>query len=144
MPWQLDFVKVRGLFQVCLILSLVFPMIIIMKKKVFFLFILILFCFVCTAESYTKVTVELPNGEGVLYSTFYCFNDLQTGRVLAKELYNIDNLDTILKAGRFKRLVMIPPGSAITKYNYAVMTHAHEFWFFENRDDGWLWGTGRY
>ena len=32
----------------------------------------------------------------------------------------------------------------LSAYNVAIMTHNKEFWFFENRDDGWLWGTGRY
>ena len=93
---------------------------------------------------YKTVTVPLPYGEKELYSTFYCFNDLKTGEQLAKELYGVYDLKKILKAGRFKKLIPVPLGSELTAYNYSIMTYGHEFWFFENRDDGWLWGTGRY
>ena len=119
-------------------------------KKSFLSFVfslLFLFCSVCSfaeKQDYKIVYVELPWGQTTLLSTFYCFNELQTGRELAASLYNVKDLDKILKAGRFKKLMPVPPGSEISAYNFAIMTHNQEFWFFENRDDGWLWGTGRY
>lgn len=111
--------------------------------EVFFFFALAA-GFSVSEKKYKTVTVELPRETGVLFSTFYCFNDLETGRALAEELYGIKNLDEILKAGGFKKLMAIPVGSEIAAFNFAIMTHNREFWFFENRDDGWLWGTGRY
>ncbi len=107
----------------------------------------ILFACLCAfadEREYKKVTVEIPYHGTTLYSTFFCFDDLQTGRQLAKELYGIEDLDKILRSGRFKRLMAVPPGSEISAYNFSIMTYGREFWFFENRDDGWLWGTGRY
>lgn len=97
-----------------------------------------------SGRGYKRVTVEIPFHSTTLYSTFFCFNDLQTGRELAEELYGIGDLDKILRSGRFKRLMAIPVGSEISSYNFSIMTYGREFWFFENRDDGWLWGTGRY
>ena len=114
-----------------------------MKKSILIL-VIIFFSFFSFCENAKKITVEIPRGNSSIHSTFYCFNELETGRKLAKEIYRVNDLDKILRAGRFKKLMMIPPGSEITAYNYSIMTFDHEFWFFENRDDGWLWGTGRY
>ncbi|WP_147614132.1 hypothetical protein [Treponema pectinovorum] len=114
-----------------------------MKKS----FLFAIFIFLCTysfSKDYKIVDVELPYGSTTLKATFYCFNDLKTARKLSKELYNVDDLDKILKAGRFKKLIPIPVGSEISAYNFSIMTYDREFWFFENRDDGWLWGIGRY
>ena len=119
------------------------------KNSWFSAFVVFLF-FVCQTgifaqkSGYKIVQVELPWGKTVLYSTFYCFNDVETGRNLAEELYGVKNLDKILKAGRFRKLMAIPVGSELSAYNFAIMTYNKEFWFFESRDDGWLWGTGRY
>lgn len=113
-----------------------------------FLAVFFFFClssgFSASEKKYKTVTVELPRGNSVLYATFYCFNDLETGRALAEELYGVKNLDKILKTGGFKKLMAIPVGSEIAAFNFAVMTYNKEFWFFENRDDGWLWGSGWY
>ena len=79
----------------------------------------------------------------VIFIFFVC----QTGIFAQKSGYKIvqvKNLDKILKTGRFKKLMAVPVGSELSAYNFAIMTHNKEFWFFENRDDGWLWGTGRY
>ncbi|WP_296668437.1 MULTISPECIES: hypothetical protein [unclassified Treponema] len=120
------------------------------KKNSWFAAFVVFLFFVCQTgifaqkSGYKIVQVELPWGKTVLYSTFYCFNDLETGRNLAEELYGVKNLDKILKAGRFRKLMAIPVGSELSAYNFAIMTYNKEFWFFESRDDGWLWGTGRY
>ena len=120
------------------------------KKNSWFADFVVFLFFVCQTgifaqkSGYKIVQVELPWGKTVLYSTFYCFNDLETGRNLAEELYGVKNLDKILKAGRFRKLMAIPVGSELSAYNFAIMTYNKEFWFFESRDDGWLWGTGRY
>ena len=120
------------------------------KKNSWFAVFVIFIFFVCQTgifaqkSGYKIVQVELPWGKTVLYSTFYCFDDLETGRNLAEKLYGVKNLDKILKTGRFKKLMAVPVGSELSAYNFAIMTHNKEFWFFENRDDGWLWGTGRY
>ena len=120
------------------------------KKNSWFAAFFFFLFFVCQTgifaqkSGYKIVQVELPWGKTVLYSTFYCFNDLETGRNLAEELYGVKNLDKILKAGRFRKLMAIPVGSELSAYNFAIMTYNKEFWFFESRDDGWLWGTGRY
>lgn len=120
------------------------------KKNSWFAVFVIFIFFVCQTgifaqkSGYKIVQVELPWGKTVLYSTFYCFNDLETGRKLAEKLYGVKNFDKVLKTGRFKKLMAVPVGSELSAYNFAIMTHNKEFWFFENRDDGWLWGTGRY
>lgn len=124
----------------------------IMKKSFFVCLCLVLLSFFCVElfagnpqnNKYRIVHVELPWGQTTLFSTFYCFNELDDGRILARELYGIENLDKILKAGRFKKLMTLPVGSELSAWNYAIMTHNKEFWFFENRDDGYLWGTGRF
>ena len=113
-----------------------------------FLAVFFFFClssgFSASEKKYKTVIVELPRGSSGLYATFYCFNDLKTGRALAEELYGIKNLDKVLKTGGFKKLMAIPVGSEIAAFNFAIMTYNKEFWFFENRDDGWLWGSGWY
>lgn len=116
-----------------------------MKARRFFLTVILFCSFECAfSEDYRKVYVDLPYGEKTLKSTFFCFNDLATGAELAFDLYGIRDLKSELRRGGFKKLMMIPPGSEISAYNYSVMTYGREFWFFENRDDGWLWGTGWY
>ncbi len=103
-----------------------------------------MFSALISGEEYKIVYVDLPYGLTTLKSTFYCFNELDTGVQLAEKLYNVKDLKNELKKGGFKKLIPVPVGSEITSYNYSIMTYNHEFWFFENRDDGWLWGTGRY
>lgn len=112
-------------------------------KKVFVSFILQL-CFICFAGEYKKVPVDLPYGPTTLKVLFYCFNDLETGQEIADFLYKKMDLKAELKKGGFKKLMVVPPGSEITAWNYSIMSYEREFWFFENRDDGWLWGTGRW
>ena len=122
-----------------------------MIKKIFLILVFLL-SFFCAGvlfafernSDYKTVLVKLPYGQTELYATFYCFNDFSVGEQLAKELYEVKNLKNVVKAGGFKKLMPIPPGSGITSFNYSIMTYGREFWFFENRDDGWLWGTGRY
>ena len=66
-----------------------------------FLAVFFFFClssgFSASGKKYKTVTVELPRGNSVLYATFYCFNDLETGRALAEELYGVKNLDKSIK-----------------------------------------------
>lgn len=115
----------------------------ILKKKLILIFLLI-FSFCTFAENFKKIYVDLPIGQTTLRSTFFCFNDLETGKTLAFELFGIKDLESVLKDGGFKKLMLCPVGSEIAFYNYAIMIYEKEFWFFENRDDGFLWGTGRY
>ena len=93
-------------------------------------------------EDYVKVYVELPYGPTTLVSTFFCFNEMETGEKLASEFFNVNGLPKILKNVEFTKLQPVSPGSKISGFNYAIMCHNREFWFFKNQDDGFLWGAG--
>ena len=114
-----------------------------MVKKFFFI-ILIFISFSLYSLDFDIVTVDLPYGETTLKATFYCFNDLETGQALADKLFKPINLKNELRKGGFKKLMILPVGAKISGYNYSIMIYEREFWFFETRDDGWLWGTGRW
>lgn len=95
-------------------------------------------------EQYKKIFVELPYGSSTILSTFFVFNDIETGNYVAKEFFGINDFANIARTHQFERLIPLPLGSELSAWNYAIMRWRHEFWIFKNNDDGYLWGFGFY
>ena len=109
------------------------------RKKVLSSFILLMSLTFISAYEKVPVTISFKKG-GELYTSFYCFNDLEEGKKIAEEIFHIKKFDE-LSRGKREKVMPVPLGTNVGYYDWAVFGYKDEFWLFENRN-GFLWGRG--
>ena len=104
-------------------------------------FVLALLALASLAFPYERVPVVLNfKGGGELHTFFYCFNDVSEGKRIAEEIFDVGNYDEFA-SGRRERVIPVPLGTNVGRYDWAIFCYGAEFWLFEVRN-GFLWGRG--
>lgn len=92
-------------------------------------------------QKYNSSITEIPAGNNSLFVRVYYFNSMEEGSEIAQEIYGIKNFSQFEKVP-FTKLKMMNPGDKLSAFNYGMFKNNNEFWIFENKGDGWLWGKG--
>lgn len=92
-------------------------------------------------QKYNSSITEIKAGNNSLFVRVYYFNSMEEGSEIAQEIYGIKNFSQFEKVP-FTKLKMMNPGDELSAFSYGMFKNNNEFWLFENKGDGWLWGKG--
>lgn len=92
-------------------------------------------------QKYNSSITEIKAGNNSLFTRVYYFNSMEEGREIASEIFGIKNFEQFEKVP-FTKLKMMAPGDKLSAFSYGMFKSSNEFWIFENKGDGWLWGKG--